>query len=302
MTAIEVTNLRKAYGDHVAVHDLTFAVEPGEVFCLLGPNGAGKTTTTEVLEGYRDRSGGEVRVLGHDPARAERRYRERIGIVLQECGLQEDLTVAETLDLYGAYYPRRLPTERIIELVELDAKVDDRVGNLSGGQRRRLDVGLALVGDPELVFLDEPTTGFDPAARRHSWSVFRSLAELGKTILLTTHFMDEAEALADRIAVVSQGRIVAEGTPAELGGRDRAATTITTTLPAGTALADLPDLGGATVHLDGRQLTVEAADGTLAVHRLTGWALDAGHLLDDLAVQRPTLEDTYLALTQEATR
>ena len=300
-SAIEVQGLRKDYGDFPAVVDVSFTVEPGEVFCLLGPNGAGKTTTTEILEGYRDRTAGAVQVLGFDPGRAERAYRQRIGIVLQECGVQGDLTVAEVLDMYGSCYPKRIPTADVIRLVELDAKASDRVGTLSGGQRRRLDVGLALVGDPDLIFLDEPTTGFDPAARRASWSTFRGLAELGKTVLLTTHFMDEAQALADRIAVVAGGRIVAEGTPETLGGRDRAGTRIEADLPDGFDPRDLPDLGPATLTLDGGHLTLACDDAVAVTHRLTAWALEHNIALRGLTVAQPTLEDVYLALTAAAT-
>ena len=298
-TAIQVEQLRKSYGDFTAVRDITFDVRPGEVFCLLGPNGAGKTTTTEILEGYRQRDGGRVDVLGFDPARGGRPFRERVGIVLQECGVQDDLTVAEVFDMYGHYYPRRIPTADVIRLVELDAKASDRVRQLSGGQRRRLDVGLALVGDPELIFLDEPTTGFDPSARRHSWATFRRLSELGKTVLLTTHFMDEAEALADRIAVVAAGAIVATGTPATLGGRDRAATHITATLPRDVGRVDLPALPADRVEFTDGRLSVTSADGPLAVHRLTGWAIDRGIRLTDLAVAQPSLEDIYLTLTTD---
>jgi ABC-2 type transport system ATP-binding protein len=298
MAAIEVHHLHKRYGDAVAVRDLSFSVRRGEVFCLLGPNGAGKTTTTEILEGYRKRSGGDVRVLGFDPEHGGRDFRSRVGIVLQECGVQDDLTVAEVFAMYGAYYPKPLAVADVIRLVELDAKADDRVRHLSGGQRRRLDVGLALVGDPDLIFLDEPTTGFDPAARRTSWSTFRALSELGKTVLLTTHFMDEAQALADRIAVVAGGEIVAEGTPRDLGGRDRAASRITAVLPGGVGAGDLPRLDGATVTLDGRLLEITCDDAVATAHDLTAWAIDGSFDLTDLTVTRPSLEDIYLSLTR----
>ena len=216
-SAIEIDGLRKAYGDVEAVRDISFSVAAGEVFCLLGPNGAGKTTTTEILEGYRARSAGEVRVLGHDPEDGERALRERVGIVLQEAAAQAELTVAEVLTMYGRYYPRRRPAGELVELVGLAGKESQRVKLLSGGQRRRLDLALALVGDPDLLFLDEPTTGFDPSARRQAWTTIKDLCALGKTVFLTTHFMDEAQALADRVAVMVDGRIVALGTP----GRDR---------------------------------------------------------------------------------
>ena len=202
------------------MRDVSFEVERGEVFCLLGPNGAGKTTTVEILEGYRVRSGGEVSVLGFDPARGERGMRERVGIVLQQCGVQQDLSVAELLEMYGSYHLHPRPIDEVLELVELGAKRDERIGELSGGQRRRLDLALALIGDPELIFLDEPTTGFDPAARHAAWSTIRSLCELGKTVFLTTHFMDEAQHLADRVAIMRDGEIIALGSPDELGGRD----------------------------------------------------------------------------------
>jgi len=299
--AIEVTHLQKAYGSFPAVRDISFTVEPGEVFCLLGPNGAGKTTTTEILEGYRTRTAGDVRVLGFDPGRGERALRQRVGIVLQECGVQEDLSVAEVFAMYAAYYPRPMAVADVVELVELDAKADTLVRHLSGGQRRRLDVGLALIGDPDLIFLDEPTTGFDPAARRQSWATFRRLSELGKTVLLTTHFMDEAEALADHIAVVAAGTVIAEGTPTDLGGRARATATITASLPSPSDRHDLPDLGPATVTFDGDQLQVTTDDAARVVHRLTGWAIEHGVSLDDLVISRPTLEDVYLALTASIT-
>lgn len=297
---IEVSNLHKRYGDFPAVMDVSFSVRPGEVFCLLGPNGAGKTTTTEILEGYRTLTSGEVRVLGHDPAGHEREMRERVGIVLQECGVQDDLTVAEVLDMYAAYAPRRRPVDEVIELVELDAKATDRVKHLSGGQRRRLDVGLAIVGCPDVIFLDEPTTGFDPAARRSSWSMIRALSGLGTTVLLTTHFMDEAEALADRIAVVVGGRIAAEGTPQTLGGRDRAPSRIEVTVPSNIDVGRLPTLPAA-VDLRRGHLTLSTHDTAGALHSLTAWAIDNAVDLDDLTVTRPTLEDVYLDLTTNAT-
>ena len=296
--AIEVDGLRKAYGDVEAVRGISFAVVPGEVFCLLGPNGAGKTTTTEILEGYRARSAGNVRVLGHDPEHGERALRERVGIVLQEAAAQAELTVAEVLTMYGRYYPRRRPPAELLELVGLDGRADDRVKLLSGGQKRRLDLALALVGDPDVLFLDEPTTGFDPSARRQAWSTIKDLCALGKTVFLTTHFMDEAQALADRVAVMVAGRIVALGTPAEIGGRDVAPTEISFTLPSSVALADLPDLGAARVseRAPGRLLVV-SDDGVRTAHAITGWALERGHELRGFAVSQPSLEDIYLRLT-----
>jgi ABC-2 type transport system ATP-binding protein len=299
--AIRVEGMGKAYGDLEAVSGLTFSVAAGEVFCLLGPNGAGKTTTTEILEGYRARSAGEVRVLGHDPEHGERALRERVGIVLQEAAAQAELTVAEVLTMYGRYYPRHRPVDELVGLVGLDGKENDRVKLLSGGQKRRLDLALGLVGDPDLLFLDEPTTGFDPSARRQAWTTIKDLCALGKTVFLTTHFMDEAQALADRVAVMANGKLVAMGTPAEIGGRDTAPTEIAFTLPAGVAVADLPDLGTeATVSepAPGRVVVI-APHGLRTSHAITGWALERGHELRGFEVTQPSLEDVYLRLTAE---
>jgi ABC-2 type transport system ATP-binding protein len=300
--AIEINGLRKAYGDVEAVRGISFSVAVGEVFCLLGPNGAGKTTATEILEGYRARSAGDVRVLGHDPEHGDRALRERVGIVLQEAAAQAELTVAEVLTMYGRYYPRRRQPAELLELVGLEGRADDRVKLLSGGQKRRLDLALALVGDPDLLFLDEPTTGFDPSARRHAWSTIKDLCALGKTVFLTTHFMDEAQALADRVGVMVDGRIVALGTPGEIGGRDVAPTEIGFALPAGVALADLPDLDGARVTepAPGRALLV-TSEGLRTAHVITGWALERGHELRGFAVSQPSLEDIYLRLTATET-
>jgi ABC-2 type transport system ATP-binding protein len=223
--AIEVRGLRKSYGQLEAVRGIDLRIAAGEVFALLGPNGAGKTTTAEILEGHRTRSAGEVAVLGHDPARGERALRQRIGIVLQSTGVEEYLTVREVVALHGGYYPHPRDVDEVVGLVGLTEQADRRVRKLSGGQRRRLDLALALAGDPELLFLDEPTTGFDPSARRQAWDVLRDLTRLGKTIFLTTHFMDEAQLLADRVAVIANGSIVAEGTPRTIGGRDAGQTT-----------------------------------------------------------------------------
>jgi ABC-2 type transport system ATP-binding protein len=296
--AISVEGLRKAYGDLEAVRGLTFSVAPGEVFCLLGPNGAGKTTTTEILEGYRARSAGEVRVLGHDPEHGERALRERVGIVLQEAAAQAELTVAEVLTMYGRYYPRQREVAELVGLVGLEGKEDVRVKLLSGGQKRRLDLALALVGDPDLLFLDEPTTGFDPSARRHAWATIKDLCALGKTVFLTTHFMDEAQFLADRVGVMVDGRLVALGTPAEIGGRDTAPTEIAFALPDGVALGDLPDLDDARVSesAPGRAVVV-SPHGLRAAHAITGWALERGHELRGFEVTQPSLEDIYLRLT-----
>jgi ABC-2 type transport system ATP-binding protein len=298
--AIRVEGLSKAYGDLEAVRGLTLSVAAGEVFCLLGPNGAGKTTTTEILEGYRARSAGEVRVLGHDPEHGERALRERVGIVLQEAAAQAELTVAEVLTMYGRYYPRRRPVDELVSLVGLEGKEDLRVKLLSGGQKRRLDLALALVGDPDLLFLDEPTTGFDPSARRQAWSTIKDLCALGKTVFLTTHFMDEAQALADRVGVMTNGRLVAMGTPAEIGGRDTAPTEIAFVLPDGVGVADLPTIPEATVSepAPGRVVIV-APHGLRTSHAITGWALERGHELRGFEVTQPSLEDVYLRLTAE---
>ena len=271
---------------------IDFSVRSGEVFALLGPNGAGKTTTVEILEGYRRRDAGEVSVLGHDPARHERRFRERIGLVLQSTGIQPYLTVRETVSLYAGYYPRPRAVDDVLELTGLEHAADRRVGRLSGGQRRRVDLAVALAGDPALLFLDEPTTGFDPSARRQAWEVVQGLARLGKTILLTTHFMDEAQLLADRVAVMAAGRIVASGPPDSIGQRGTGMTTVRFSLPAG---SELPARFGAATTEAGYELTTSGATRTL--HELTTWALSADVELLGLEVQRPSLEDAYLELT-----
>jgi len=299
VAAIRVRDLRKSYGNVEAVVGIDFEVAEGEVFGFLGPNGAGKTTTVEILEGYRLRSGGDVDVLGHDPARGERAFRQRIGIVLQEAGIDRYLKVAEVLDLYGGYYPRPRRVGEILEITGLEGKAQEMVRTLSGGQRRRLDLALGLVGDPDLIFLDEPTTGFDPSARRGAWDIVRNLRTLGKTVFLTTHYMDEAQELADRVAVIAQGRIVAEGPPASLGGRDTA-TEIRFALPDGSEASDLPDLWPASVAVDGARVRVTAEEPTGALHRLTGWSLERDTPLVGLTVSRPTLEDVYLQLTATA--
>jgi ABC-2 type transport system ATP-binding protein len=301
--AIEVTNLSKRYGDLQAVRGVSFEVAAGEVFCLLGPNGAGKTTITEILEGYRTRSGGSVSVLGMDPAAraGSRALRERVGIVLQSCGVQPDLTVAELLEMYGRYHRTPRPLDELLEIVELAAKRDTRAKDLSGGQRRRLDVALALVGDPDLIFLDEPTTGFDPAARRHAWSTIRSLGALGKTVFLTTHFMDEAQFLAHRVAVMREGRIVATGRPDELGGRESRPTEIRFTLPPARTLDDLPELPAEIVACDGGRVLVKSREGVLVTQRITAWALEHDVELDRFTVAQPSLEDVYLELTEQRT-
>jgi ABC-2 type transport system ATP-binding protein len=276
---VTVRGLRKRYGDFEAVKGIDFEIAPGEVFGLLGPNGAGKTTTVEILEGYRRRDGGEVQVLGADPASAGLDWRSRIGVVLQSSAMYENLTVAESLAQFAGYYERPRPADEVIGLIGLDEKRETRVRRLSGGQRRRLDLGLALVGDPELIFLDEPTTGFDPGARRRAWETIRSLSGLGKTILLTTHYLDEVEQLADRVAVLREGRIVASGTPHEL----------TATTPA-TEIR---------YRDDGREVVVQTEEPTRVLHELTAAALARGEELEGLQVKRPTLEEVYLTLTQD---
>jgi ABC-2 type transport system ATP-binding protein len=277
---ISIRGLRKSYGEFEAVRGIDLEVQAGEVFAFLGPNGAGKTTTVEILEGYRERSGGEVAVLGEDPEHAGRAWRERIGVVLQSCRLDPYLTVRESLGLYAGYYRAPRPVEETIELVGLGAKADARTGSLSGGQQRRLDVGMALVGDPELLFLDEPTTGFDPSARRQAWDVIAGLRDLGKTVFLTTHYMDEAQRLADRVAVIAGGQIVASGTPADLGDRE--------SLPARISYR----LGAEEVSVESRSLVAD-------LHELTGRAMAEGLDLAGLEVTRPSLEDVYLSLTSE---
>ena len=279
MSAIEVSGLKKSYGAREVLHGVGFRVEPGEVFALLGPNGAGKTTTVEILEGYRERDEGSVQVLGTDPAKAGSEFRERIGIVLQSSAVYPLLSVREILELFAGYYERARDVGEVIELVGLGERRETRVRTLSGGQLRRLDLALALVGDPELIFLDEPTTGFDPAARRQAWETIRDLRALGKSILLTTHYMEEAQTLADRLAILRDGRIVATGSPREL-------------------------LSGATgveirYRRDGEELVIATDEPTRVLHELTGQALTEGFELDGIEVRRRSLEDLYLELTRE---
>jgi ABC-2 type transport system ATP-binding protein len=279
MSAISVRDLRKSYGALEAVRAVSFEVERGEVFGLLGPNGAGKTTTVEILEGYRKRDGGSVEVLGADPAEAGGDWRERIGVVLQSSAMYETLSVAEMLRLFAGYYESSRPVDEVVELVGLRDQRDQIVRRLSGGQRRRLDLGLALVGDPELIFLDEPTTGFDPHARRQAWDTLRSLRSLGKTIVLTTHYLDEAERLADRVAVLRRGEIVAVGPPAELIGA-APATEIR-------------------YRENGREVVLETDSPTRVLNELTAKALSESRELEGLVVRRPSLEEVYLTLTEE---
>ncbi len=291
--AIVVRGLRKRYGDLEAVRGVDLVVERGEVFALLGPNGAGKTTTIEILEGYLAPSAGEIRVLGEDPRRADRAWRGRIGIVLQSIGLDPYLTVRETVELYAGYYPAARDVDEVLELVGLAEQRDVRVRRLSGGQQRRLDVAVALVGDPELLFLDEPTTGFDPGARRNAWDMIRDLAALGKTVFLTTHYMDEAEALASRVAVIAAGRIVAEGPPRSLGDRHLAWARIRFRLPSD---AGMPPVTGSVRSEDG-SVEIRTREPARVLHELTGWAIEREVDLEGLQVTSPTLEDVYLELT-----
>jgi ABC-2 type transport system ATP-binding protein len=278
---ISIRGLRKSYGHTEAVRGIDLDVQPGEVFAFLGPNGAGKTTTVEILEGYRKRSGGEVSVLGEDPQQAGREWRERIGIVLQSGRLDPYLTVRESLGLYAGYYNAPRPIDEVIELVGLEGKAEERASRLSGGQQRRLDVGMALIGDPELLFLDEPTTGFDPSARRQAWDVIAGLRDLGKTVFLTTHYMDEAQRLADRVTIIARGEIVARGTPEDLGDRENQPAKIT-------------------YREAGKDVSLETTTPVRTLHELTGRALEQGEDLKGLEVTRPSLEDVYLELTEQA--
>jgi len=297
--AISVRGLRKSYDGHEAVGGVDFDVRRGEILAFLGPNGAGKTTCVEILEGFRERSAGEVSVLGEDPARAGGDWRASIGVVLQESRPEPYLSARECLELFAGYFPRPRPIDETLELVGLAGSADTAASGLSGGQQRRLDVGLALIGDPTLVFLDEPTTGFDPAARRSAWDVVAGLRELGKTIFLTTHYLDEAEFLADRIIVIAGGTIVAEGTPATLGGRDRSAARITFRLPAGVDPSQLPHAYRSDA-VNGR-VSHRTMQPLPALRALSDWAESAGVDLADIEVRRPTLEDVYLELIGAAT-
>jgi len=276
MTAVIVEDLHKRYGEFEALRGVSFEIREGEVFSLLGPNGAGKTTTVEILEGYRMRDGGAVSVLGADPQRAPRTWRGRVGVVLQSSAMYELLTVRESLALFAGYYEHPRKVDDVIALIGLEEKADVRAHKLSGGQRRRLDFGLALVGDPELIFLDEPTTGFDPNARRTAWETIRNLRELGKTILLTTHYLDEAEQLSDRVAVLRDGKIVATGTPADLTRTPKTEIRY---------------------REDGREIVLETEEPTRVLAELTSRAVAAGRELEGLEVRRPTLEEVYLSLT-----
>jgi len=295
---ISIRALRKRYGDREAVRGIDFEVRRGEIFAFLGPNGAGKTTTVEILEGFRRPSAGQVEVLGADPWRAPSAWRERIGIVLQESEAEPGLTVRECLELYAGYYRAPRAVDETLALVALGDQEQERASALSGGQRRRLDVALALIGDPELIFLDEPTTGFDPSARRAAWEVIAGLRALGKTVFLTTHYMEEAERLADRIAVIAAGEIVAQGTPQTLGDRQLTRTRITFAPPRGMRVADLPAALADHGDLDvGGRIVLSSSRVADDLHALSGWALKRSLDLEDLEVRRPTLEDVYLNLT-----
>lgn len=302
--AIRVRGLTKSYGATQAVRGIDLDVASGECVAILGPNGAGKTTTVEILEGFRTPDSGSVAVLGTDPTQGGRSWRERVGIVLQSSGIEPYLTVRELVALHAGYYPAPRPVDEVLEITGIAAKADKRVKTLSGGQQRRVDLALGLIGDPELIFLDEPTTGFDPAARREAWETVDHLRGLGKTVLLTTHYMDEAQHLADRVVLVVAGRVVAEGPPDSLGDARAQPTTITFELPDGTSVADLPvlDATASPPAVEGRAVTVTTSNPTQALHTLTGWAVTRHITLDGLTATRPSLEDIYLQLTSEADR
>jgi ABC-2 type transport system ATP-binding protein len=302
--AITVRGLEKRFGEVNAVRGVDLEVESGSVLALLGPNGAGKTTTVEILEGFLKPDAGEVRVLGLNPATERRAMLAQVGIVLQECAVEQFLSVRETLDRRSRYYPHPRDVSEVIQAIGLQEKAEARVRTLSGGQQRRLDLGLGLIGDPEVLFLDEPTTGFDPTARREAWDVVRQLASEGRTVLLTTHYMDEAQALADQVAVITHGQIVAKGTPESIGGRDTGEAVVRFEWPA--ALESIGDLGlpdGAAPvvsdEVDGRLVEIRVAEPTALVHRVTSWAVDHGVELGRLEVVRPSLEDVYLRITAD---
>ena len=297
MPAISVKDLSKFYGQLHAVDDVSFRVEQGEVFALLGPNGAGKTTAIEILEGFLPRDGGDVQVLGVDPGqrRQQRWLRTRIGVVLQELAVEPFFTVRQVLERNAGFYPAPRPVDEVIELVGLSEKADAKIKRLSGGQQRRLDIGLGIIGNPELLFLDEPTTGLDPAARRTTWDLIRALSSDGTTVVLSSHYMDEVEALAQSVAVLARGRIVATGSPSSIGGRDRGQVTIRFTLPDDVGPSDLPV---APSHLDGTSVEISTDDELVVLARLVNWALEGHRTLPGLSVTRVTLEDVYLDLTR----
>lgn len=298
VAAIEIRGLHKSYGAVGAVRGIDLSVSEGEVFGLLGPNGAGKTTTVEIIEGFRRRDAGTVSVLGMDPATGDRKLKQQVGIVLQSTGMDPYLTVAETIDMFRSYYPAPRPRDEVIELVGLADKRDALVTKLSGGQHRRLDVAIALAGDPRVLFLDEPTTGFDPGARRSAWEVIKNLASLGKTIFLTSHAMDEVEYLADHVAIIAAGRIVAQGPPSTLAGREKAATVVRFELPANGPT--LPEQLQREAEINGTSVEVRTLDATRTLYELTSWAVQAHVLLEALEVARPSLEDVYLTITKDA--
>lgn len=296
MSVVVVEDLHKHYGDNHAVRGLTLTIEEGEVFAIVGPNGAGKTSTVEILEGHRTRTSGRVEVLGFDPETGGRAYRERIGIVLQEAGMDERFSVRELVSLYAGFFPAPRAVDEVIELVGLTGKADARTKTLSGGQRRRVDLALGLIGDPDLLYLDEPTTGFDPSARRQAWDVVAGLCDIGKTVVLTTHYMEEASRLADRVAVVAGGELVALGTPEELTSRTAAGRSVLTfPLPTGVSATDLPSLHGE-VEVREDRVVVNSAALTADLHAVTGWAAARGVELDGLQLERGSFEDTYLEL------
>ena len=303
MPAIDVCELHKHYGDNLAVDGVSFNVAEGEVYALLGHNGAGKSTAVEILEGHRTRSSGSVSVLGFDPAKAQREFRDRIGVVLQTSGVENEFTVREVIDLYASAYRRRRTLDEVVELAGLEEKVDARVGSLSGGQRRRVDLALGIIGRPDVLFLDEPTTGFDPAARRKSWDLIEALGDDGVTVLLTTHYLDEAEHLADRVGMLASGKMIAEGTPAQLIEKI-SGTVVSFMLPHSIETADAistfgPVLGG-DVRLSGRLVETTVDRATEVVHRVTGWAIDNGVELESLRVSRASLEDVFLQMTEQS--
>jgi len=296
--AISVSGLRKSYGENEAVRGLDFEVAAGEVFGFLGPNGAGKTTTIEILEGYRERSAGEVAVFGVDPGRPTRAWRNRVGLVLQECELDPLWTVREAIALFARFYDSPRPVAETIELVGLGDKRDARIGTLSGGQKRRADVAIGIVGDPDLIFLDEPTTGFDPTARRDSWNMIEGLKALGKTVFLTTHYMDEAQHLADRVAILRDGRIVAQGRTEELGESLGRSTVIGFTLDGDLDIEDVRTRVSAPVQASGNRAEIETEQPQRDLYALLGLAAERGVQLDELEVRRPNLEDIFLELTR----
>ncbi|MGH2974798.1 MAG: ABC transporter ATP-binding protein [Solirubrobacterales bacterium] len=300
-TAVRVAGLRKSYGEHEAVAGIDFEVGVGEVFGFLGPNGAGKTTTIEILEGYRERSGGEVEVLGVDPGQPTREWRSRVGLVLQECELDPLLTVREAIALFATFYPAPRPVDETIELTGLVAKRDARIGSLSGGQKRRVDVAIGIVGDPDLIFLDEPTTGFDPTARREAWNMIEGLKALGKTVFLTTHYMDEAQHLADRVAILREGQIVAQGDMGELSAGLGRRTVIGFRLNGGLGAEEVRSRVSAEVQVAGNEVSIETERPQADLFRLLGLAEEHGVALDDLEVRRPSLEDIFLDLTRAGT-